>query len=161
MIKCTACNAPLQKDEAFRVKKNGKLFYYCTEEEYETAKAKAKADKDLVYRLICDIFGYRIINTQLWKEWSTWNKLKPNAVIAEYIIANKEYLTTRIRGLTSSEYAKIRYFGTVVSNSLADFTTEIQPTHISPKKAVDNEMYETPNKITHTRRSLADLEDDI
>ena len=112
--KCQICKTPLDTNTAYKITdKNGKNKYYCSQSEYkdeEARKNKAKKDKDKVYWLICDILGEReIISTALYKEWAIWNKVADNEKIAQYLIENKNYLTSAVSRLSGTEYAKIRY----------------------------------------------------
>ena len=85
--KCLVCGAVLDTKMAHRVelivnKKTGekeiKYKYCCSKTEYlaeEERKKKLKDDRNRVYDLICDMFGYEIVNTKFFAEWTLWNKL--------------------------------------------------------------------------------------
>ena len=142
--------------------------YYCSLSEYEAEeerKRKAAEDKDRVYRLICDIMGEKeIINSALFKEWVEWNKVADNVKITKYLEENKDYLTTALSRVTSSEYSRIRYLSTIIKNSIKDF--KVQPkvqNKVQPKVViVDETMYDTtPTTTRKRRRSMEDLEDEI
>ena len=159
--KCKICGRQLDTNTAYKVvDKNGKNRYFCSQSEYEAEEArkkKAKEDKDKVYRLICDLFGYEIQNTQLFAEWNLWNKLKSNEIIYKYLVENKEYLQQICNKSFEGEYQKIRYFSAVLKNSLRDF---------KPKVAVDEkprivveEHYETKYKLK-ARMALEDFEEE-
>ena len=165
--KCKICGTELDTNTAYKVTdKNGKNKYFCSASEFETEEArkqKAADDKDRVYRLICDIMGEReIISTALFKEWQVWNKVADNAKIAKYLEENKDYLTSVIARLSSSEYAKIRYLSTIIRDKIKAFVPKVEVVE-KPKVTTDvnmNEMmYEIRNTNTNKRRSLADLED--
>lgn len=160
--KCRICGTKLDTKTAYKVvDKNGKSKYFCSASEFEAEEAKRKKiqeDKDRVYYLICDIMGVdEIINTALWKEKQLWNKAFSDEIIAKYLQENKEYLTSAVTRLDSSEYAKIRYISAILKNSLRDFRPKTEITEV-PKIVVE-EHYET--KYTpKTRVSLLDLEED-
>ena len=164
--KCQICKTPLDTNTAYKITdKNGKNRYFCSESEYEAEEArkkKAKEDKDKVYRLICDLFGYEVQNTQLFAEWNLWNKLKSNEIIYKYLVENKEYLQQICNKPFEGEYQKIRYFSAVLKNSLRDFKPKVEVDKKSQVKVeIDEIIYEAPIYSLNKRRSLADLEDDL
>ena len=164
--KCQICKTPLDTNTAYKITdKNGKNKYYCNQSEYEAEEArkkKAKEDKDKVYRLICDLFGYEIQNTQLFAEWNLWNKLKSNEIIYKYLVENKEYLQQICNKPFEGEYQRIRYFSAVLKNSLRDFKPKVEVGKKPRIKVeIDETIYESPTHSLNKRRSLADLEDEI
>lgn len=169
--KCMICKTPLNTASAYKVeiivnKRTGEkeltYKYCCSEEEYlteESRKKKAQEDKDRVYYLICDIMGEKeIISTALYKEWTIWNKVADNEKIAKYLEENKEYLSSAIARLSSSEYAKIRYLSTIIRDKIKAFVLKAEVVE-KPKIVVEETIYETPTQSLNKRRSLADLED--
>lgn len=164
--KCQICKTPLDTNTAYKiVDKNDKNKYFCSQAEYEAEEArkkKAKEDKDKVYRLICDLFGYEIQNTQIFAEWNLWNKLKSNEIIYKYLVENKEYLQQICNKPFEGEYQKIRYFSAVLKNSLRDFKPKVEVVEKPQIKVeIDETIYESPTHSLNKRRSLADLEDEI
>lgn len=161
--KCQICKAELDTKMAYKiVDKNNKNKYYCSQSEFEAEeirKKKAQEDKDRVYYLICDIMGEKeIINTALWKEWQVWNKVANNVKIGQYLEENKDYLTSVIARLQSSQYAKIRYLSTIIKNKINEFKSKVEVVE-KPKVVVEETIYEVPTQSLNKRRSLADLED--
>lgn len=161
--KCQICKAVLDTKMAYKITdKKGKNKYYCSEMEYfnySNEKRRSKEDKDAVYIILCNIFGYKIKNTALFKEWKEWQEIKPNKDIAQFLKANEIYLTDAIANLSSPEYAKIRYLSTVINNSLCDFHAT-KPAEVI-RSEVTMEMFNTSHPVINKRRSLADLEDEI
>lgn len=160
--KCKICGNTLDTNVAYKVTdKNGKNKYFCSASEFEaeeTRKKKAQEDKDRVYRLICDIMGEReIINTALFKEWQEWLKVSDNAKIAKYLEENRDYLTSVIARLQSSEYARIRYLSTIIRDKIKAFVPKVIET--APPKVVVEEHYETKYK-SKIRQALLDFEED-
>ena len=165
--KCQICKTPLDTNTAYKITdKNGKNKYYCSQSEYEAEEArkkKVKEDKDKVYRLICDIMGEKeIINSILWKEWTIWNKVADNEKIGKYLEENKDYLSSVIGRLNSSEFARIRYLSTIIKDKIKEFVPRVEVEE-TPKIQVkiDEIIYESPTHSLNRRRSLADLEDDL
>lgn len=171
MAKCTClvCRAELDTKMAYRVelivnKKNGekglKYKYCCSQEEYlaeEARKKKAKEDKNKVYYLICDMFGYEIQNTKFFDEWAHWNKLKSNEIIYKYLRDNETYLQQVCDRSYENEYQRIRYFSAILKNSLRDYVPKVDV--VEQPKVVVEEHYETKYKAK-TRRALEDFEED-
>lgn len=160
--KCKICGAELDTKTAYKVTdKNNKNKYYCSQSEFEAEeerKKKVAEDKDRVYRLICDIMGEKeIISTALFKEWVIWNKVADNAKIAKYLEENKDYLSSVIARLSSSEYARIRYLSTIIRDKIKVFVPKVEVKEM-PKIVVE-EHYETKYK-PKARRALLDLEED-
>ena len=161
--KCQICKTELDTKTAYKIlDKNNKNKYYCSQFEFETEEArkkKAQEDKDKVYHLICDVMGEKeIINTALWKEWQVWLKVADNMKIAQYLEENKDYLTSVITRLESSEYAKIRYLSAIIKNKISEFKPKVEELP-KPKIAVEETIYDAPTQSLNKRRSLADLED--
>lgn len=160
--KCKICGSDLDTKTAYKlIDKNGKSKYFCSQSEFEVEenrKKKAQEDKDRVYYLICDIMGEKeIISTALFKEWQVWNKVADNAKIAKYLGENKDYLTSVIARLSSSEYAKIRYLSAIIRDKIKAFVPRAEV--IEKPKVVVDEHYETKYKAK-ARVALLDFEED-
>ena len=160
--KCKICGIELDTKAAYKVTdKNGKNKYFCSASEFEAEeerKKKAQEDKDKVYRLICDIMGEKeIISTALFKEWQVWNKVADNSKIAKYLAENKDYLTSAIARLGSSEYARIRYLSAIIRDKIKAFVPKT--IEVAPPKVVVEEHYETKYK-PKARQGLLDFEED-
>lgn len=159
--KCRVCGTPHDTKDAYKVVVNNKNQYYCSQEEYEKdlgQKRKVAEDKEKVYRLICNIMGEKeILNTALWKEKTEWNKAFSDEFIAKYLQENKDYLTSAIARLDSSQFAKIRYLSAIVKNSLGDFKPKV--IEVEKPKVVVEEHYQTKYK-SKSRVALEDLEED-
>ena len=129
-VTCQICKKKIERDTAYKrvIGKTNK--YYCSQSEFEAEEARKKKvaeDKDRVYRLICDIMGEQeIISTALYKEWLVWLKVADNEKIAKYLEENKEYLTSVIARLSSSEFAKIRYLSTIIRDKIKGFVPKVE-----------------------------------
>lgn len=160
--KCKICGSDLDTKTAYKVTdKNGKNKYYCSSEEFETEEArkkKAKENRDKVYYLICDMFGYEIVNTKFFAEWLLWNKLKSDEIIYKYLRDNETYLQQVCDKSYKNEYNKIMYFSAILKNSLRDYVPKVEAVE-KPKVEVEETIYEAPTQSLNKRRSLADLED--
>ena len=164
--KCRICGKELDTKIAYKViDKNGKNRYFCSQSEYETEEArkkKAKEYKDKVYRLICDIMGEKeIISTALYKEWTVWNKVADNEKISKYLEENRDYLSSAIGRLTSSEFARIRYLSTIIKDRIKEFVPRVKVEEPVVIETVDEQpaMYINTKKINR-RRGFAEGGDD-
>ena len=158
--KCRICGTSHNTNDAYKIVVNNKSQYYCSQEEYEkdlARKKKAAEDKNKVYNLICDMFGYDIQNTQFFAEWVLWNKLKTNDIIYKYLRENEDYLQEICDKSFDSEYQRIRYFSAVLKNSLMDFVPKVEV--VEQPKVIVEEHYETKYKAK-TRQALEDFEED-
>jgi hypothetical protein len=165
-VTCQICKKKIEKDTAYKRVVGKANKYYCSEQEWqaeEDKKKKAAEDKNKVYNLICDMFGYEIVNTQFFAEWTLWCKLKSNEIIYKYLRENEDYLQQICDRVFNSEYQKIRYFSAVLKNSLRDFEPRVEISQVEkPKVVIEETMYNTtPTNTKSKRRGLADLEDDI
>ena len=190
--KCRYCQMNLLTQNAYKITYKKKNAYFCNEEHCKLfmddvmrkqeeensrkllADAKRKAErediekrkvaKDKAYWLICEIIGRpEIINSILWKEWSIWNKVATNEIIAQYLEKNKTYLIDTVGKLDNVELYRIKYLSAILKNSLGDYTLKKKEVE-KPKTQVDNTFY-VPTTISgnksNKRRSLADLEDEF
>lgn len=164
--KCKICGNSLDTKTAYKVTdKNGKNKYFCSQSEFEAEeerKKKAQEDKSRVYHLVCDIMGEKeVISTALYKEWAIWNKVADDAKIAKYLEENKDYLSSVVGRLQSSEYARIRYLSTIIRDKIKAFKPKVQVVEVSekPTPTIDVTFYEEASQSLNKRRSLADLED--
>ena len=166
--KCKICGKQLDTNTSYKITdKNGKNKYFCSQSEYETEEArkeKAKEDKDKVYQLICDIMGEKeIINSILWKEWTIWNKVADNEKIGKYLEENKDYLSSVIGRLTSSEFARIRYLSTIIKDRIKEFVPKIEEKSVVVEVDNDFELFESTPVIKPQieKQVLYDVEDDL
>ena len=160
--KCQICGTKVNTKSAFKItNSSGQNKYYCSEQEWkaeEERKKKAKEDKDRVYYLICDMWGYEIQNTRFFDEWAKWNKLKSNEIIYKYIRENETYLQQICDRLDDDENRRIMYFSAILKNSLRDFKPKPKVEE-KPKVVVAEAVYETKYK-SKSRTALEDLEED-
>lgn len=162
LVTCQICKSKIERDTAYKRVVGKANKYYCSEQEWqidEDRKKKAKEDKDKVYYLICDMFGYEIQNTKLYDEWKCWNKLKSNEIIYKYLRENEAYLQQICDRSYGTEYNKIRYFSAVLKNSLRDWKPKVEVVE-KPRVVVTEEHYETKYK-PKARMALEDLEEEI
>ena len=168
--KCKICGTVLDTETAYcitkQTAKTKRNFYYCSEEEYDKDQQRKKKEAKDYYAVadtITEIFGYKVENSTLHKEWKRWNNLADNEKIAEYLQENKGYICGALNKDFNNENAKLKYFSAILCNSLIDFKTKVKE-EPKPIIQVEEVVYET--KLTDVavvkssrRRSLADLED--
>lgn len=161
--KCQVCGKKVDTTNAFKItNKSGQNKYFCSEEEWqaeEDRKKKAKEDKDKVYYLICDMWGYEIQNTKFFDEWRYWTKLKSNEIIYKYLRENETYLQQVCDRVYKNESSRIMYFSAILKNSLRDFTPKVKAEVVENPKVTMEEHYETKYKA-RGRVALEDLEEE-
>ena len=167
LVTCKICKTKVDRDSCYKRVVNGKNWYCCSREEFdkhEQEKAKEAADKDKVYKLVCQIIGRdQIINSILWKEKAVWNSVKPDEIIGKYLEENKDYLVSVISRLEDKEFNRIRYLSAIVKNNLGDFKPKVE----AERKVVvidnyDHELFvPTMVKQNVQQQNLADVEDDL
>lgn len=168
-VTCQICKKKIERDTAYKVVKMSKtgvsktVKYYCSEEEFlneQNRKKKIRDDQDKVYKLCCDIFGYKIHNSQFFTEWHMWEDLKTNEIIAQYLQDNMECLKEICQKDFDNEYNKIRYFSAFLKNNLYDYKPKpTEEVRVVPKVVAQETFYEAPTHSLNKRRSLDDLED--
>lgn len=167
-VKCRYCGERVEKEDAY--KDPNKNSYYCSEEHYlatmkkredfQKEKEEKKQNKiDPVYEEVADIFGYRIQNSQLFKEMKLWRSICDDEKILAYLQEHNGYIKSKLEKLNSSEYARIRYVSAILKNSLKDYAATVR---VEPEKInVDCEIYEPTVFAKKKRRGLSELEDEV
>lgn len=154
-VKCRACGKKIEKSNAYAVITDKDRRYYCSKEEVEELTAKQKLKND-TYDVICDIFGYKVQNSALFKEQKAWRELCDDEKILAYLQENKDYITNAISRLDSTEFAKIRYFSAILKNSLKDFSVKNNTKIIEEKPvletAIDDDYIMPVNRKKKTER---------
>lgn len=126
--KCRICKKSLKTDIAFKVTKNGKNFYYCTEEEYLDYSQKQNEEKEnftLIFRNIFNILGYNsknlLINKEIGDLHKQYSYKEINGVLLLYIDFIKQAL---FRNNIDAEFCKIRYIFAVIRGNIADYVMQ-------------------------------------
>lgn len=157
LVKCRYCDNKIDRKDAFKVVVDGKNIYYCNEAEYLTVLHDRKI-RDDTYECINEIFGYKVINTALFKELSFILGSYSYDRILAYLEENKDYMTSVIQQRDySSEYAKIRYFSAMIKNGIADFKVKEKEV----PKQVEVDMPDGHYKRRQKKRSLSDIEEQV
>lgn len=158
LVKCRLCGTKVDRNEAFKVVVGGKNTYYCNEAEYQNV-LHDKEVKDNTYECINQIFGYKVLNSALFKEINLLLDVYSYKHILEYLTENKDYIAKVLEKDFVSEYAKIRYFAAILKNNIADFKIK-EPE--KPKEVdVDVDMLIMNYKRRNKRRSLSEIEESV
>ena len=67
LVKCRLCGTKVDRKNAFKVVVGNKNAYYCNEAEYQKVLHNREV-KDNTYTCINEIFGYKVLNSALFKE---------------------------------------------------------------------------------------------
>jgi hypothetical protein len=87
-----------------------------------------------------------------------WLKVADNEKIGQYLEENRDYLSSVITRLNSSEFARIRYLSTIIKDKIKGFVPKAAEAE-KPKVVIDETIYNVPTHSLNKRRSLEDLED--
>lgn len=153
LVKCQICGTRIDRDIAYKIQQNNRNKYYCSQKEYMRHQQEL-ADKDILFDLINTLFGYKVINSVLFKEITSIHECYEYSQIISYIKSNQDMISTMLNRNYTNEYCKIRYFVTIISNNIKDFVTNYVT---QPDKAIPVEI--TASKYRHKKRkSLSDYE---
>lgn len=153
LVKCQICGLKINRDIAYKIQCNNRNKYYCSYKEY-TEHQQELTDKDALFDLINALFGYRVINSALFKEITIIHECYKYSQIISYIKTNRDKLSAVLNREYSNEYCKIKYFVTIISNNIKDYITNCVTT---PDKVMPIEI--TTSKYKHKKRkSLSDYE---
>lgn len=156
LVKCRLCSKKVDRNEAFKVIVGGKNVYYCNESEYQNVLHEKEVRHD-TYECINQIFGYKVLNSALYKEINLLLEVYSYDCVLGYLTENKQYLTNILEKDFSSEYAKIRYFSAILKNNMADFKMK-QP---EIPKDVEIDIPVIKYKRKNKRRSLSEIEEQV
>lgn len=119
-VKCKICGKELLNTEGYKITKNNKNSYYCSEDEYnELLKKNENRDKCLLE--ISRILKAKIVPPVLTKQVNELNKFYSYTVIEKVFLENRAYLEKIIESKTFvSEFAKAKYIMTIVMNKIDD-----------------------------------------
>ena len=156
LVKCRLCGTKVDRNEAFKVVVGCKNTYYCNEAEYQKVLHDREV-KDKTYECINQIFGYKVLNSALFKEINLLLEVYSYEHILAYLTENKEYITKVLEKDFVSEYAKIRYFAAILKNNIADFKMK-EP---EKPKEVNVDMPIINYKRRNKRRSLSEIEESV
>ena len=151
------CGEKIDRLLAHKVNIDGKNHYYCTEKEYRDLVAKQET-KDNTYALINNIFGKKVINTALFKEINLLLETHTYAEILSYLQDNEDYLGRVMSKDFQSEYAKIRYFSTILKNNMADFQ---QKEEVRIVRDVKVDVSKSKFKRKNKRKPLVEYEEEV
>lgn len=164
LVTCKHCKTKIDRDVAFKIKKGKVNHYYCNENEYNGIIRKREL-KDNTIEIINNTFGYKIINTSLYKELALLEENYGYEIIYDYIKDNYDYLYDCVHKDYNNEFCKIRYFFAILKNSMNDYKETI--VSIEKQKAnepkIDFEIYEKKKQIKNNkkRRTITEIENEL
>lgn len=156
LVKCRQCGTKIDRKTAFKVVVGGKNAYYCNGAEYQKTLHE-KEIKTNTYDCINQIFGYKVLNSALFKEINLLLQVYSYEHILAYLTENKDYIAKVLDKEFVSEYAKIRYFSAILKNNMADFKLK-EP---EKPKEVEADIPIMHYKRKNKRRSLAEIEEEV
>lgn len=153
-VKCRICGQYIDKDKAYRVEKNNRNMYYCSEKEYldhKSKQAELSEQKSNMYKMIEQFIG-KTTNTALFKEVNIWLSVADCSTVCRYFKENETRIRSAMNKEFSSEYAKIRYFSAIVKNNIGNYKVPEKET----VRTADTEIYDVKYTKKNKRKCLND-----
>lgn len=153
--KCKFCGNKVDSDYAFQTcNRSGKSSYWCSQSEYikyVIEENKRKTVKSYVFRILNEEISHAQLTKELndWHETNSWDKL------IAYFEANADSLENTMRSKESiSIYRKIKYFSSIVKNTIDDFKLEVE----EPIRPASEFVEPVINNNKKKRRGLVDVD---
>ncbi|MBL4951066.1 hypothetical protein JK635_02275 [Neobacillus sp. YIM B02564] len=148
LVKCKGCGNKIDRDIAYKVIIKGKNKYYCNKQEYEAIKIE-KESKNKVINLSFELIG-KTTNTALFKELQEIANIHTYTKLLKYLEENMVKIDAAICNNIPfvNEYAKIRYYSTIIKNEIGDFKekVEIHDTEINDFEIIEEIKYSSTKK---------------
>ena len=118
-VKCKICKKQLTTDTSFKVVRNGKNEYYCSEEEYNEL-LKEKEDRNKCLELIASVFNIEYCPPMVVKELNSIAKHYNYKTIMD-TFNDKEVKSTVEWFLDNNgfNFGTVRYVFTIIENNIA------------------------------------------
>ena len=118
-VKCKKCGKQLTTDTSFKVVRNGKNEYYCSEEEYNEL-LKEKEERNKCLELISSVFGIEYCPPMVVKELNSIAKHYNYKTIMD-TFNDKEVKSTVEWFLDNNgfNFGTVRYVFTIIENNIA------------------------------------------
>ena len=151
-VKCRYCGKLIDKEDSHAVKHGRVNWYYCNVEH-----SLAKTPKDTFYEEAAKII--QTTHTMFYKEMDEIAKFHTYEKMTAYIKDSRQMIEFYMSKDFSSEYAKVRYFSSILKNNLSDFIVKEQDNHI----AIDHieNTYDTSNFKAKEDKGMDDLLSDL
>lgn len=152
-VKCRCCGASIDKKIAVAIKHGKTNWYYCPEH------VGQPSPRDKMFMLAQEIFG-KTTHTMFFSGLDKIAVVHTYEKMVAYMEDNRQYLERIMSREFVSEYAKTRYFITVIGNSIHDFRMK-QP-EVKKEIALDIDMVSTVNyKKKEVKKGLDSLLDEL
>ena len=118
-VKCKICKKQLTTDTSFKVVRNGKNEYYCSEEEYNEL-LKEKEERNKCLELISSVFGIEFCPPMVVKELNNIAKHYNYETIMDTFNDNEVKNTVSwFLDNNGFNFGTVRYVFTIISNNIA------------------------------------------
>lgn len=154
-VTCRCCGEKIDKKIAVAVKSGKQNKYYCPEH------VGQKSSKEKMYDLIYEIFGRKVLHTILYKEMEEILSVHPVETVLAYLEENKNEISGFMCRSFVHEFAEVRYFCSIVKNSLADFKPKKNEPVIDKEIEVDEYIPRKVNKPKKRRTGMDALLDEL
>lgn len=154
LVKCKICKNKVERNEAYKVVVKDKNHYYCNVDEYVKWNEENESRRKVID------FAFEVIgettNTSLMKDLSQIAKVHTYTKMINYMESNVEEIVNSMNKHFETEYGKIRYFTTIIKNSIGDFKEKKEETEEIYNLDVIEEVKYTPTK----KKSFSDFIDE-
>lgn len=170
-VRCQICGKEIETESAFVIKKDNKVFYYCSETEYIQKQKITKQRIEIVSAYAyCLEASEKSIYSLIQKEFSYNVKSLGIERVYYFVIKNKDKIKRTILskekeiGKDFTNFNKIKYITAIIKKQLEKEEPPAPPASVAEPSLtvtddIDINIYEQKNKYINKRRALSDLED--
>lgn len=163
-VKCKICGRELTNDIAYKVIKNNKNEYYCSQQEYEEM-IKEKDNKVKCINLLNEIMQVPYAPPVLVKEIDKIREHYTYEVIYKTIKEMARNIEWFIKNKESTEYGKARYISTIILNNINqvkkkyDIEMKVKNEMFNKHNFVDVDIINDTNTVTRNTNDISDFLD--
>lgn len=151
LVGCKACKKKIDRNVAFKVRKNNVNNYYCNEQEYNRKQLELESRKKVI-DLSLELCG-NTTNTNLMKELNDISKSHGYVKMAKYIEEHMIEIDKAMSMKYVSDFAMIRYYAAILKNSLGDYV----PTDDQEDTPVNVDIIEDVKYKSNDKKSFFDM----
>ena len=142
-VKCKHCKKELYNDEAFKVTLNGKNFYYCNEEEYNSIQ-REKDEYNSCLLIVAETMNTKFVAPVMVKKIKELRDFYNYNVIGRTFKECKQTIQWSVENKDfNNEFVKAKYITSIVANNIARIDKKIK----QEKKEIEKLFEKSNNDI--------------
>lgn len=148
-VKCKACGKELYNVDAFKVSKNNKNIYYCSEDEYIEIYNR-KQIKSNCFRYIAELINAPILPPVFIKSVNEVAKFYDYEVIQRTFKRQKEKVLWALGNREfNTEFAKCKYIMSIILNNINAVNNEVkrEKEKVNIDRYVETEIFDIPQQV--------------